>query len=273
MGTWGVGLYSNDDAQDLRSAIRAVCQLPYDGNELVELLAGLNPEVLDQKNEGHSTFWLVIADQFQRRGIRSVARERALEIIAAGTDLAMLAALGMTEPDLRQRKRLLAALADELREPPTEKPRKTLKKAQPVLFGPGDVLVYPIDDRGNCRTPHTTDPVLANFTPVGWDGCVIVASGLALEYLAWYQITPTRAPWHDRPTLAQIEARLNPARTRVGTMSKSHAARMGLELIGNTTPPKVPFPSKGTLVWTTAQNVGASNVLGRWLGEGELKIE
>ena len=273
MGTWGVGVYSNDDAQDLRTAIRAVCQLPYGGDELIELLAELNPEVRDPKNEGHATFWLVVADQFQRRGIRSLARERALEIIAAGTDLAMLAALGMTDADLRKRERLLAALADELQSPPPDKPRKTLKKPQPVLFGAGDVLAYRIDDSGNCRNPYLTDPVLANFTPVGWDGCVIVASGLALEYLSWYQIAPTRAPWHDRPTLAQVVARITPARAAVGTMSKSHVARMGLELLGNSEPPKVPFPSKGLLVSTTAQDIGAANVLSRWLGERKVNIE
>ena len=56
-------------------------------------------------------------------------------------------------------------------------------------------------------------------------------------------------------------------------MSKSHVARMGLELLGNSAPPPVPFPSERLLVSTTAQNIGAGNVLGRWLGEGELKIE
>ena len=117
-------------------------QLPYGGDELVELLAELNPDARDPQKEGHSTFWLVVADQFHRRGIRSVAQERALEIIAKGADLAMLAQLGMADADLRKRKRLLAELADELRSPPPEKPRRTLKKPQPLLFGAGDVLAF-----------------------------------------------------------------------------------------------------------------------------------
>jgi hypothetical protein len=273
MGTWGVGLYSNDDALDLRGSIRAVCRLPYGADELVELLAELNPEARDPDNEGHSTFWLVVADQFQRRGIRSMARKRALEIIADGTDLAMLAKLGMADADLAKRKRLLDALADELRSPPPEKPRKTLKKPQPLLFGAGDVLAFRIDDKGNCCNPYETDPVRANFKAVGWDGCVIVASGLAVEYLAWYLVAPTSAPWKDRPTLAQVVACIDRERVRVGTMSKSHVARMGLEPLGTSEPLKFAPPSKEHLVWTTAQDISAANVLSRWLSPGAIKMQ
>ncbi|HXJ20632.1 MAG TPA: hypothetical protein VMT03_10395 [Polyangia bacterium] len=100
MGTWGVSLYCSDDALDLRTSIRAVCRLPYNGDELVGLLVDLNSDAPDPGKEGHSTFWLVVADQFQRRGIRSLARRRALEIIADGTDLSMLAKLGMADADL-----------------------------------------------------------------------------------------------------------------------------------------------------------------------------
>ena len=81
MGAWGAGLYANDDALDLRSSLAAVCRLPYDGDQLVELLSRLNPDSHDATCEGHSTFWLVIADQFHKRGIRSVARERALACV------------------------------------------------------------------------------------------------------------------------------------------------------------------------------------------------
>ena len=98
------------------------------------------------------------------------------------------------------------------------------------------------------------DPVLANFKPVGWDGCVIVASGLALKYLAWYQVAPTTAPWKERPTLQEVVASLELGRTRVGTMPKSHVARIGLEPLGTSEPPKVTAPSSEHLVWVTAQH-------------------
>jgi hypothetical protein len=269
MGTWGVGLYSGDDALDLRASISAVCRLPRDGDELIELLAELNPEARDPANEGHSTFWLVVADQLHRRGIHSGARSRALDIIASGSDLAMLARLGLTDADLRKRRRILDELAAELRSEPPEKPRKTLKKPQPLLFGAGDVLAFQVDERGNCYNPYKTDPVFANFKPVGWDGTMIVASGHALEYLAWYAVAPTSAPFKARPTLEQVTSRLELAKTRAGTLSKSHVARIGLERLGTAAAPKLAPPSKKYLVWTTAQDICASNHLSRWATPGK----
>jgi hypothetical protein len=264
MGTWGVGLYAGDDALDLRSSISAVCHLPYGGDQLVELLAELNPEASDPAKEGHSTFWLVVADQLHRRGIRSVARGRALDIIVSGADLEMLAKLGMTDADLRKRRRMLDELATELRSEPPAKPRKTLKKPQPLLFGAGDVLAFRIDRRGNCYNPYQTDPVLANFKPVGWDGTVIVGSGHALEYLAWYAVAPTSVPFKDRPTLEQVMARIQLAKAKVGTLSKSHVARIGLERLGTAVTPKLVPPSRKYLVSVTAQGICASNHLSRW---------
>src|SRR5262249_26235391 len=128
---------------------------------------------------------------------------------------------------------------------------------------------FRIDARGNCYNPYQTDPVLANFKPVGWDGCVIVASGLALEYLAWYQVTPATAPWRERPTLEQVVTSLDVARTQVGTMSKNHVTRMGFEPLGTSEPPKVAPPSRKHLVWITAQDISASNLLSRWLSPGK----
>jgi hypothetical protein len=266
MGTWGVGLYASDDALDLRGTIRAVSRLPHDGDELIELLAELNPHARDPKDEGHSTFWLVVADQFHRRGIRSGAEKRALDIIKSGADLEMLAKLGMTDADLRKRRRLLDELADTLRAPLPEKTRKTLRKPQEILFAAGDVLAYRIDSRGNCPNPYEGKSGLARFDPVGWDGCLVVASGLALEYLAWYQIATTTVPFEDRPTLAEVMARVDPATAAaaVGTTSQSHVAIMGLERLGTAAPPKIAPPPKWRLIWTTAQGISLGNFLGRW---------
>ena len=274
MGTWGAGLYSSDDALDLRSSIAAVCRLPHDGDRLVELLSNLNPESRDATSEGHPTFWLVVADQFHKRGIRSVAQERALAIIADGSDLAMLAKLGMNDAGLRQRKRLLAELARELRSRPPEKPRNVMKKPQQLLFKSGDVLAFRIDDRGDCYNPYEPAPATAGFEPIGWDGCLILSCGLALEYFAWYEVGTTKAPWKKRPTLKQVIDRLDPERpTRAGTMSKSHVARMGLELLGNTPLQGVEPPPQEYLIGTTAQDISVANVLSRFASPGKVKFE
>ncbi len=71
MGVWGTGLYSGDFALDLRSTIRAVARLPFDGDKLVDILSETNPEAARNPDDSHhSTFWLVVGDQFAKRGIR-----------------------------------------------------------------------------------------------------------------------------------------------------------------------------------------------------------
>jgi hypothetical protein len=265
MGTWGTGLYSDDDALDLRSTISAVCRLPLEAERLVELLEELNPSSRDPTDEGYSTFWLVLADQFHNRGIRSTATERAIAIIASGSDLAMLARLGMSDSDLRQRKAVLAKLACKLASTKTKAHRNVLRRPQPLLFRAGDVLAFPVDRQGNCSNPYMSEAGESRFEPVGWDACLVVSSGLALDYLAWYEVATTTGPWASRPSVHQVMGDLSPHRsTGVGTMSKCHVARMRLELLGRVPAWNSEPPSQDYLISTTAGAISIANVLSRW---------
>jgi hypothetical protein len=264
VGTWGTGLYSDDFASDLRTSVVAVCRLPLTGEQLVEVLVDLNPAAREPDDDEYTTFWLVVADQLHRRGIHSPAQERAIEILSRRTNLEMLARLGMTEAALKARERALSALGDKLRAPMIEKARKTLKKPQPLLYAAGDVLTYPVDSRENCYNPYLPNPALANFTQTGWSGCMVIATGRALDFLAWYQIATCGSPWKDRPTLEAVSGRIDVSRADVGTLSKAHAAHMRLELLGNAPPPPVPPPSKGRIIGVVASDISASNILSRW---------
>ena len=273
MGAWSTSLYGSDDALDLRASIAAVCRLPHDGDRLVELLAGLHPEAGDPASEGHSTFWLVLADQFHKRGIRSIARARALAIIDDGSDLAMRAGLGVDGAGLRQRERVLGKLADELRSPLPEKPRKVLAKPQPLLFRAGDVLAFRVDGQGNCCNPYFPDPEAARFVPAGWDGCVIRACGLALDHFAWYAVGTTTGPWRDRPALERVVDGLDAKEeSGVGTIPKRHVARMGLELLGNVRLPEAAPPPREAVMGATVADISISNALARWAKPGTLKF-
>ncbi len=82
MGIWGTGLYSGDFAKELSSAARAVSQLPFDGDRLAELLCSVEPGAANNRaDEDHTTFWLVVADQFAKRGIASEGIRRLAEIL------------------------------------------------------------------------------------------------------------------------------------------------------------------------------------------------
>src|SRR5262245_41081069 len=109
MGVWGTALYSGDFAMDLRATISAVVQLPFDTDRLVDILCETEPAAANNPaDEDHTTFWLVLADQFAKRGITSNrTREKALEIIGADEDLAVLTKLGMKAADIRKRRKIL----------------------------------------------------------------------------------------------------------------------------------------------------------------------
>ena len=154
MGVWTAGLYSGDFALDLRSAIRAVAQLPFDGDRLTEILAETEPAAAsDPENEDHTTFWLIVADQFARRGIVcDRVRGAALTIIDSGSDLALLRKLGMNASNLTKRAKILKGVRERVATTPQKgAPRARLKNPQPLLMGLGDVVVYPTSDRPRTR--------------------------------------------------------------------------------------------------------------------------
>src|SRR5436305_1042907 len=132
MGAWGSGLYASDFASDLRALVSAASRLPLDEEALLAAICQMEQAgVDDPANEDHTIFWLVLADEFEKRGIYSArVHELALSIIDVGTDGAMMQKLGMRPADLHKR----AAKVRELRarivaQPKASKPRKTLQRA------------------------------------------------------------------------------------------------------------------------------------------------
>ena len=241
MGTFGAGLYSGDFALDLRSTIRAVSRLPFDGDTLVEILCGSESAASsDPNDEDHTTFWLVVADQFARRGIESDrTRQNSLNIIDSGSDLDMFKRLGMARAGLEQRRKILDALRAKIVTRPTQgKERAVLKKAQPFLMEVGDVLAYPTCygdsinpyfpsvDRQRQRTP---DGVVA-WHQDGWSAVAILDRGRAFGFLAWYRpLTLTMARAEKPTTDALRSARW--ALRQAGTCSRAHFKKMRLERI------------------------------------------
>src|SRR5207237_3712471 len=99
----GTGLYSGDFATDLRASIGHASRLRLADEALVDPLGEAErPAATNPADEDHTVFWLVVADQFEKRGIFSRrARQTALDIIDGGKDQAMLQALGMKPADIR----------------------------------------------------------------------------------------------------------------------------------------------------------------------------
>jgi len=136
-------------------------------------------------DEDHTVFWLVLADEFEKRSIYSArVRDAALSMIDGGADAAMMQKLGMKLADLRKR----AAKLDELRariiaQPAASEPRKTLERPAPC-----GVFAYPTRD-GDTINPYLSAKRFdrGNWHPNGYRLMIVIGRGRAFDYLPWYQ--------------------------------------------------------------------------------------
>jgi hypothetical protein len=237
MGAWGPGLYSSDLAMDLKATVGAVVRLPFSDDRLVEILRATDPETADDPgSEEHTVFWLVVADQFEKRGIAcAVVRDKALSLIDAQSDLRVNAQLGMSGGDLRKRKALLEALRHRIAAAPTRsKPRKVLKEPQAYILDVGGVYAYPTAN-GLPINPYLGSKYFdrSAWKPDGWGLVAILERGRVFDYLVWYQpIVAVRAvavrpgsPPTGEDTAWVVQ---NP-----GTFSKAKWSAMELELLGS----------------------------------------
>lgn len=269
MGAWGPGLYADDLALDLRTAVSTVCRLPLEGPALVGVLSDAFPTRSDDGSA--TTFWLVVADQLHRRGIATEAVERALGIIDDGSDLRSRAELGMSEVDARRRGRELQRLRARLIGPLPDVPRRTLDRPQPLVVHPGEVHVFEVDAEGAPRNPYFTDPAKARFDPVGWGALVVLRSGHHWDHLAWYEVAPAARPSRRRPTLEEAVAAVDTGLAALGTLSRPHARRMGFQLLGRVDPPSTPPPAEDDITAIVVSDISVANIIARpWrTGAGE----
>jgi hypothetical protein len=229
---------------DLRTTIRAVSRLPFVPDQLLEILCDSEPGAAkDSTGEDHTTFWLVVADQFAKRGIVSDrARNKALEIINHRLDLSALQELGMSPSDLRKRKKILDELHARLIAPPVSKPRPVLKAPQPFLMEIGDVFVYPTC-AGDCINPyfkskemykfhHKDGSVSWQWQQDGWAAMIAIDRGRAFEFLSWYRPLTLARATAEKPSLETVRQELLWKLSRPGTCTNTQIKRMEFEKIG-----------------------------------------
>ena len=235
MGVWGAGLYSGDFAADLRAAVSAVSRLPFEGNRLLEILIGIEPEAANNRsNEDHTTFWLIIADQFAKRGIASdQVRQMVLQIIDEGQDIEMLRGLGMEPSLLKKRQAVLSELRERITTTQSNgKKRVVLKKPQPLLMNPGDVFVYPTS-QGHCINAYfPSKERIPDGKQDGWSAVIVVEVGRAFDFLAWYRPLILPGAVSQKPELAQLSSLSPWILRRPGPLSAPHFKKMELEKIG-----------------------------------------
>ncbi len=202
MGTWGVGLYDDDKAADLTDSIAVLAKIPATGARLLEILlkqAGHTPELTDA---GGPTFWLVIADQFERRGIRcAMAFDRALTAIESGLDLKDLEDRGQDQKDIAKRKSILDELAKRLRSPRPERKIPENPKLPDAVVQVGEVYAFPtmagLPFASHGRSAADFDR--RAFVPDGWGAIAILDQARAFDWIPWcavasVSVDPSRFP-------------------------------------------------------------------------------
>lgn len=241
MGTWGSGLYSNDDAADFVDLVRGIIKLPKPVDDLVTLLStAAEDDLADQ-----TTFFLVLADQFEKKGINHPdIFSKAVAILEKGTDIEELRDAGADDQDLRVRAKSNLKLLARLKNPRAEKPRNTLRKPQKAVVAAGDYICFPTQ-QGNSPNPYFPAET-EGFAQDGWGLIQIHDVGWEFEYLNWVKMFPLA--WHHdrRPTLE--DATVSPPLRKLGygTLSASHFKRMQMQKLGNQVPrTDAPPPSDG----------------------------
>lgn len=235
MGIWAPGLYSSDLALDLRPLVAVLARLPVPDGDIRRYASDASPGIADAPaNEEYSTFWLVLADQFAKKGIDCpFTRQRALDIIVGGTDIAMMRELGMTEQDLRKRQQNLDAVrAKILAAADAPKPaRKVLQKPLAFIMETGECFAYPTQ-RGRAINPYFPSKEAQDWTQDGWGAALVLESGRTLDYLVWYRLVTVERASTEKPTLEDVREGRIGGGVSPGTCSPARFKRMELERIG-----------------------------------------
>ena len=236
MGAWGGGIYDSDFTLDLKGTIKGMLRAPLSEDEVVA-------EIWTAHGKGAGDvdaldYWLVLADQFERLGLpRRDVFERALAIIAAGEDIAMLQTLDADAGTIAQRRVANAELAERLRHPRPAKKRAILKKPQPLLLERGEALTWPTD-KGDSINPYVREEMLwklGGFTQDGWGFGLVTDAGHQFHVLAYYAI---RTLQYRRPEKPSPELAIHCPRSAnyFGTLSRLHLQRARVERLGAVAP-------------------------------------
>ena len=218
---------------DLRAAVAAVARLPLSDAELVEALRSTERAAADHAGDtDHTTFWLVLADQFARRGVYpEEVKARALQIIDSHADLDQLKALGAGPADLRKRQAKLGEIKAALLEA-APRSRSVMSKPQPLPMGAGDVIAYPTSSGTPINPYFKSKALIRDWDPDGWGVLAVVECGHVFGYLAWARAMMLDGAQPEPPAMAALWAEPRWRLQRAGTCSPAHFKKMEFERLG-----------------------------------------
>jgi len=264
MGAWGGGLYDSDFALDLRKTIKGVLRAPLSEDEILAALWASHGEGAVEADA--LDYWLVLANEFERRGIRRQdVFERAIAIIVAGEDVALLEELEAEPKTIAERRKETTGLVERLRAPRPAKARRPLQEPQPLLLEPGEALTWPTD-RGNSINPYVPEDSLwklGGFTPDGWGFGIVTEAGHHYHVLAYYAIQVLKWRRAERPS-TEVAVHCPRSAYRYGTISELHLKRARVERLGRVPdealgPPPEPDVARRSSLRAALEDIGLSD--------------
>ena len=232
MGAWGSGLYSNDDAADFVETVRTLLRVPKPIDQILHILREEAGDTLSDQ----TTLPLILADQFEKRGIRHLETfKEAIKILEEGRDLDEMSCSDFDKTDFKTRAKSNKLLSARLQKPRPEKPRKTLNKPQKTLVSKGDYVRFPTQN-GCVNCPYAPQGMEEEFVPDGWGVVQIHDVGWEFDYLNWVKLFPLE--WHSNepPELDDAKVALPLRDLGYGTLSAQRFKRMHMQIIGNDEP-------------------------------------
>lgn len=234
MGTWGPNLYDDDDAMDVRDTISVLSKMPIDGDRALEILQKNFGSDVDLEEDGGPTFWLVAADQFEKKGIVcDRVFETAIRAIESGAHLRDLEGRGMEASDLKERKKILDKLLIRFKNPKEGKTSLKPTSAPKLFVQAGQIYSYPTMN-GEGMNAWFASWETASFKPNGKGVLIILATGREYDWFPWCAYSPINVNPLSEPRLEVALESRTLLREGVGycTPKQSHFKKMGMMLLG-----------------------------------------
>jgi hypothetical protein len=159
--------------------------------------------------------------------------ERAIAIIEAGEDVAMLKKLEAEPKTIAERRKETTKLLARLRDPRPAKKRRPVKTPQPLLLERGEALTWPTDG-GNSINPYVPEDQLwklGGFTQDGWGFGIVTEAGHHYQVLAYYAVQVLKWRRAERPTPA-LAVHCPRSSYLYGTINEVRLTRARVERLG-----------------------------------------
>ncbi|MBQ7379931.1 MAG: hypothetical protein IJW70_09695 [Clostridia bacterium] len=150
MGAWGVGITSNDAAQDLKKEFQAAFSYYDVASALVKIDAYVRADGYNESDEGDwCDYYYSLANFMWKKGILTdQVRDTAVHMIDIGFGLEIWADEG--EKTLNKRKKALAEFRDMLLSPQPAKKKIKMDLYLNSVFDVGDYIAFQLQTKDNC---------------------------------------------------------------------------------------------------------------------------